>query len=157
MIKNEIVVHPVAYVRNSRTSLNDDEWGSVTSEVVIDKSLPEECLDGLETFSHVEILFYFDKVSDSQKFSMSRHPRDNKDWPQVGIFAQRNKDRPNHVGLSIAHIIKREGRSLFVQGLDAVNGTPIIDIKPVMVEFLPRENIDQPEWSHELMKNYWKS
>ena len=86
---------------------------------------------------------------------MSRHPRENMDWPKVGLFAQRNKDRPNHIGSTIVRIIKREGRSLFVQGLDAVDGTPVLDIKPVMVEFLPREAVIQPEWSHELMKDYW--
>ncbi len=86
---------------------------------------------------------------------MSRHPRGNKDWPEVGIFAQRNKDRPNHIGLTVVNVVKREGRSLFVQGLDAVNGTPVLDIKPVFTEFLPRGPIRQPGWSHELMKKYW--
>jgi tRNA-Thr(GGU) m(6)t(6)A37 methyltransferase TsaA len=155
MINHQIIVKPVAYVQNPRSSLEDDHWGSVISEIILENSFPEECLDGIETFSHVEILFYFDKISDKPRPLMSRHPRDNKDWPRVGIFAQRNKDRPNHIGLSIAKIIKREGRSLFVQGLDAVNGTPVIDIKPIMVEYLLREPVTQPEWSHELMKNYW--
>ncbi len=155
MIKNEIVVNPVAYVQNSRSALDDDHWGSVISEIILEHAIPEECFDGLEAFSHVEIVFYFDKISDQPKPLMSRHPRDNKDWPKVGIFAQRNKDRPNHIGLSIAQVIKLEGRILFVRGLDAVNGTPVIDIKPVMVEFLPRETVTQPEWSHKLMKNYW--
>jgi tRNA (adenine37-N6)-methyltransferase len=156
MIKNEIIVKPVAFVQNPRSSLEDDHWGNVISEIILEDSFPDECFDGLETFSHVEILFYFDKISDKPRTLMSRHPRENNEWPQVGIFAQRNKDRPNHIGLSIANIIKREGRKLFVQGLDAVNGTPIIDIKPVMIEYLPRGPVAQSEWSHELMKNYWK-
>ncbi len=118
-------------------------------------SLPEESLDGIETFSHAEIVFTFDQVADEKEFSLSRHPRGNKDWPKVGIFAQRNKDRPNHLGLTIVSIVKREGRSLLVKGLDAVNNTPVLDIKPVFAEFLPRETIRQPEWSHELMKDYW--
>ncbi len=97
---------------------------------------------------------YFDQVAE-EKILMSRHPRGNKDWPKVGVFAQRNKDRPNHVGLTIARIIKHEDRSLFVEGLDATHGTPVLDIKPVMAEFLPREPVYQPDWSHELMQNYW--
>jgi len=150
----DIILHPIAHVRNSRLILDDDNWGDIISEIVLDESLPAESLDGLETFSHVEMLFYFDQVAD-EKIIMSRHPRGNMDWPKVGVFAQRNKDRPNHIGLTIVRVIKHEGRSLFVEGLDAVNGTPILDIKPVMTEFLPRGEIRQPDWSHELMQNYW--
>lgn len=150
----EILLRPVAYVRNSRLSLDDDNWGGVLSEITLDQALPAESLDGMEAFSHVEILFYFDQVAD-EKLSMSRHPRGNKDWPKVGVLAQRNKDRPNHLGLTVARIIKREGRTLVVEGLDALNGTPVLDLKPVMIEFLPREEIRQPDWSRELMQNYW--
>jgi tRNA (adenine37-N6)-methyltransferase len=150
----EILLHPIAYIRNQRIALDDDNWGGVISEIMLDKSLPAESLDGLETFSHLEILFYFDQVAD-EKVVMSRHPRGNKDWPKVGVFAQRNKDRPNHIGLTTIRVIKHEGRSLFVEGLDAVDGTPVLDIKPVMVEFLSRGEIRQPDWSHELMQNYW--
>ncbi len=80
----------------------DDHWGAIISEIVLEESLPEECLDGIEDFSHVEILFYFDQIRQRTRPSMSRHPRGNMDWPKVGIFAQRNKDRPNHIGLTIA-------------------------------------------------------
>jgi len=59
------------------------------------------------------------------------------------------------LGATIVKIIKREGSQLFVQGLDAIDGTPVLDIKPVMKEFLPREEVRQPEWATELMKNYW--
>lgn len=150
----EIIFQPVAYARNLRLTLDDDNWGAVVSEIILDASLPAECFDGLDDFSHAEILFYFDQAAE-EKILVSRRPRGNTDWPKAGVFAQRNKDRPNHIGLTIARILKREGRSLFVAGLDAVDGTPILDIKPVMQEFLPREKIHQPEWSHELMKDYW--
>ncbi len=151
----EITLNPVGYIHNTRVNLDDDNWGNIVSEIRLDESLPEESLDGLEDFSHAEIIFYFDQVAGEEDIPMSRHPRGNKDWPQVGIFAQRNKDRPNHLGLTIVSILKREGRSLFVKGMDAVNGTPVLDIKPVMQEFLSHEPIRQPEWSHELMKDYW--
>ena len=151
----EITLKPIGYVRNTRLDLDDDNWGSVASEIRLDESLPEESLDGIETFSHAEIVFYFDQVADEKEIPWSRHPRGNKDWPKVGIFAQRNKDRPNHLGLTIVKIIRREGRSLFVKGLDAVHGTPVLDIKPIFTEFLPHEEIRQPAWSHELMNDYW--
>jgi tRNA-Thr(GGU) m(6)t(6)A37 methyltransferase TsaA len=154
-MKSEIVIHPIAHVKNSRSSLEDDRWGAIISEIVLEETLPQASLDGIETFSHVEVLFYFDQIEEEQELLMSRHPRGNSKWPKVGVFAQRNKDRPNHIGSTFVRVINREGRSIFVQGLDAVNGTPILDIKPVMVEFLPHEPVEQPEWSHDLMNNYW--
>jgi tRNA-Thr(GGU) m(6)t(6)A37 methyltransferase TsaA len=117
--------------------------------------LEADSLAGLEEFSHVEVLFFFDRVAESEVEHRSRHPRGNPAWPRVGIFAQRGKNRPNRLGSSIARITKREGRTLHVVGLDAVDGTPVIDLKPVMKEFLPREAIRQPEWSIELMREYW--
>jgi tRNA-Thr(GGU) m(6)t(6)A37 methyltransferase TsaA len=145
----------VARVRNLRRTLDDDHWGGLVSEIMLADELPAESLFGLETFSHVEIIFHFHKVAGAADVPLLRRPRGNPDWPQVGVFAQRNKDRPNGIGLTIARIVRREGRSLFVEGLDAVDGTPVLDIKPVMDEFLPRGEIRQPQWSHELMKAYW--
>jgi tRNA (Thr-GGU) A37 N-methylase len=73
----------------------------------------------------------------------------------VGIFAQRGKGRPNRLGATIVEIVNRAGRVLTVTGLDAIDGTPVLDIKPVMAEFLPRNPVRQPKWSHELMRSYW--
>jgi tRNA-Thr(GGU) m(6)t(6)A37 methyltransferase TsaA len=117
--------------------------------------MPTECLDGIEEFSHAEILFVFDQVTPDKIVTSARHPRNNAAWPKVGIFAQRTKARPNRIGSTIVKIVSREGRTLKVQGLDAIDGTPVIDIKPVMQEFLPRDAVRQPAWSTELMKNYW--
>ena len=154
-MKNNIVLSPIAHIYNSRITLDDDHWGDIVSEILLEEVLPDDCLDGIDAFSHAEILFYFDQINEDKQFQYVRHPRGKLSWPKVGIFAQRNKDRPNHIGLTIVSIIRRVGRSLFVRDLDAVNGTPVLDIKPVMVEYLPREPVHQPEWSHELMKEYW--
>jgi len=86
----------------------------------------------------------------------TRHPRGNPAWPRVGIFAQRGSARPNRLGATIVEIVQRSGRSLTVRGLDAIDGTPVLDIKPVMVEFLPRSPGRQPEWSRQLMHSYWE-
>jgi tRNA-Thr(GGU) m(6)t(6)A37 methyltransferase TsaA len=152
---SEISLQRIAVVRNGRASADDDNWGEIVSEVVLDPSMPEESLEGIDAFSHVEIVFQFHLVAEEQVVISARHPRDNPDWPKVGIFAQRGRMRPNRLGVSVAKILRREGRSLFVEGLDAVDGTPVLDIKPVMVEFLPRAPVRQPDWSHELMKDYW--
>jgi len=151
-----IQLSPIAVVRNSRSEIEDDNWGDVISVLELDSSMPEDALAGIDDFSHAEIIYYFHLVPDSKIESGSRHPRNNMDWPKVGILSQRGKNRPNKLGATIVKILKRDGRQLHVQGLDAINGTPILDIKPVMHEFLPREEVHQPEWATELMKQYWE-
>ena len=150
-----ITLTPIGVVRSARANLNDDAWGDVRSRIEISDDFGPECLDGIEEFSHAEVIFFFDRVSENAIERGSRHPRGNKDWPLVGIFAQRGKDRPNRLGTTIARLIGREGRTLIVEGLDAVAGTPVIDIKPVMAEFLPQTEVRQPQWSRELMRRYW--
>ena len=86
----------------------------------------------------------------------ARHPRNRADWPLVGIFAQRGKNRPNRLGLTTCRIVRVDGLAIEVEGLDAIDGTPVLDIKPVMVEFLPRGDVRQPDWSRELMQGYWQ-
>jgi tRNA-Thr(GGU) m(6)t(6)A37 methyltransferase TsaA len=149
-------IRSIATVLNSRSAVSDDFWGDIISEIKLDDDIPEDALAGIEDFSHAEIIFVFDKALSSTPVLGSEHPRENKAWPKVGIFAQRKKNRPNFIGTTICEIIKKEGRSLFVKKMDAIDGTPVIDIKPVMKEFLPQSGIKQPSWSIELMKDYWK-
>ncbi len=152
---NAIVLRPVARVKNTRKDQRDDYWGSELSEIELLPHIPAESFDGIEGFSHLEIIFYFDKANPLNavyKF----HPRGNKNWPETGIFAQRKKDRPNSLGLTVAELVKRDGNKIWVKKLDAIDGTPILDIKPVFNEFLPADEIKQPAWSHELMRDYWK-
>jgi tRNA-Thr(GGU) m(6)t(6)A37 methyltransferase TsaA len=152
---SDILVSPVAVVHNSRLTTADDAWGGLVSEIVLEPDLPAESLDGLEMFSHLEIIFRFHLIEDREIVFGSRHPRENPAWPKVGIFAQRGRLRPNRLGLTVVRLLRRGTRSLFVENLDAVSGTPVLDIKPAMLEFLPREPLRQPDWSHELMKDYW--
>ncbi|MFN8289109.1 MAG: SAM-dependent methyltransferase [Chitinophagaceae bacterium] len=151
----EIILKPVAFVKNSRTGMSDDFWGDVISEIELAPEVPDEAFDGIDSFSHIEIIFSFDKA-DKTKVVYSGHPRGNPQWPHTGIFAQRKKDRPNSLGLTVAAMVKREGRKIWVRNLDAINGTPVLDIKPVIKEFLPQGEIKQPSWCSELMKDYWK-
>jgi tRNA-Thr(GGU) m(6)t(6)A37 methyltransferase TsaA len=152
-----IALRPIGFVRNSRPEIEDDGWGGIVSEIVLDESLSEEGLWGIEEFSHAEVLFYFHKVDEAKIVAGARHPRNNPAWPRVGIFAQRGKNRPNRIGLTIVKIRRREGKVLVVENLDAIDGTPVLDIKPVMAEFLPQGSIRQPEWSKELMREYWNT
>ena len=152
-----ISMSPIATVKNIRKEVEDDNWGNIVSVIELDLAFDEEALLEIESFSHAEIYFYFHLVEETKIETGARHPRNNKEWPKVGIFAQRGKNRPNRLGATTVKLLKREGRQLFVQGLDAVDGTPILDIKPVMKEFLPREAVTQPAWATELMRNYWKA
>lgn len=152
-----IALEPIGVVRGGRATVLDDYWGDSRASIELAAHLPAESLDGLETFSHAEIIFVFDRVEASSVVTGARHPHGNASWPRVGIFAQRGKARPNRLGATIVQIERRDGRTLHVRGLDAIDGTPVVDIKPVLVEFLPREPVRQPAWSHELMRDYWKS
>lgn len=152
-----ITVEPVAVVRSPRTGLEDDNWGKVVSTIELSEAFDPAAFDGIEDFSHLEVLYVFDQLPVETIERGSRHPRGNPGWPRVGIFAQRGAPRPNRIGATIVRLEKREGRALTVRGLDAVDGTPVLDIKPVMREFLPPEEIRQPAWSRELMRHYWFS
>lgn len=147
-------ISAVGIVRSSRSEPNDDSWDEETSQIDMVNPFDSRALLGLEGFSHCIVVYVFDKaVWDESK--ISRHPRGNKDWPEVGIFAQRAKDRPNRLGVTVCRILEVSGSTIHLAGLDAIDGTPVVDIKPWMAEFGPRGDVAQPSWSTELMKDYW--
>lgn len=152
-----IEIEPIGHVIAVRSDVVDDFWGGTQSCIVLRDAYGEDALDGIDSFSHVEVLFLFDRVTRDRIVTGARHPRNNPDWPAIGIFAQRGKNRPNRIGSTICRVVRRDGRRLFVAELDAIDATPILDIKPVMVEFLPRTEVRQPEWSHALMRQYWET
>ena len=148
-------IQAIAYVEALRPHPEDDFWGGEEACITLTEEFPAEALQGLCGFSHAEVLYFFHQADPAKIVSGARHPRNNKDWPAVGIFAQRGKNRPNRIGSTICRIVRVEGRKLVVAELDAIDGTPVLDIKPVMVEFLPRQEVRQPGWSHEIMREYW--
>ncbi|MFO0688493.1 MAG: SAM-dependent methyltransferase [Myxococcota bacterium] len=152
----KLELEPIGRVEARRGEAIDDDWGGSESAIVLDERFEPDALAGLEDFSHVEVLFVFDRVDPAKIVSGARHPRNNPDWPAVGIFAQRGKNRPNRLGSTICRIVRREGRRLVVAELDAIDGTPVVDLKPVMREFLPRSEVRQPGWVGELMRDYWR-
>ncbi len=154
-MSNMYTIETIGHVRGSRNEVRDDAWGGSVACIELDGSFGPEALEGIEAFSHAEILFVFDRVDPARVVRDARRPRNNPDWPLTGIFAQRGKNRPNRIGSTIVRVLRREGRRLYVAELDAVDGSPVIDIKPVMHEFLPRQAITQPEWVSELMRDYW--
>jgi tRNA (adenine37-N6)-methyltransferase len=148
-------VEPIGWVTSTRRQAIDDDWSGVEATITLADGYGDESLQGLEAFSHVEVIFVFDQVDPVTVTTGARRPRGNPDWPAVGIFAQRGKNRPNRLGLSTCELIAVKGAVAQVRGLDAIDGTPVLDIKPYMVEFAPRQPVRQPAWSHELMANYY--
>ncbi len=152
----QITIEPIGHVRGGRADPVDDDWGASHAAIELDVSrFAPEALAGLDGFSHVEIVFLFDKVAPDAVERGARHPRGRQDWPLTGIFAQRGKNRPNRLGVTVCKLISIDGLRITVEGLDAIDGTPVIDIKPVMREFLPRGAVRQPAWVSELMSGYW--
>ena len=151
----EIKLRPVAIVKNSRTAPADDFWGDIISEIELCDHIPTEVFEGISAFSHLEIIYFFDKVIDTE-IVFSGRPRGNPDYPLVGIFGQRKKDRPNRLGLCTVELLEHTGRTIKVKYLDAIHGTPVLDIKPVFREYRTKGEIRQPLWVTDLMKNYWK-
>jgi len=150
------VIEPIGHVRGGRVQPIDDDWGASRAVVELDPArFASEALAGLADFSHLEVIFVFDRVTDEEIEYGARHPRGRQDWPLVGIFAQRGKNRPNRLGLCTCRIVGVSGLTVEVEGLDAIDGTPVVDLKPAMAEFLPRGELRQPAWASALMKDYW--
>ncbi|WP_172844403.1 SAM-dependent methyltransferase [Tumebacillus algifaecis] len=152
----EIILRPIGIVRSPREEAIDDFWGGVESVIELDPAqFTEDVTAGLRDFSHVDVIFFMNRVDPARIETTARHPRNNPDWPKVGIFAQRAKGRPNRLGVTNCQLISVEGLRITVRGLDAIDGTPVVDLKPYMLEFGPRGEVKQPEWSHVLMKEYF--
>ena len=149
-------IQPIGFVRGGRAEAVDDDWGKSRARIELDPDrFAPEALAGLADFSHLEVIFVFDRVPDAKIEYGARRPRGRADWPLVGIFAQRGKNRPNRLGLCTCRIVGVDGLVIEVEGLDAIDGTPVVDLKPAMREFQPREALSQPAWASELMKDYW--
>jgi tRNA-Thr(GGU) m(6)t(6)A37 methyltransferase TsaA len=155
MSTDEWGVRRIGTVRSNRDEAVDDDWGGVTATITLAPPFDARSVAGLAEFSHVEVVFLFDRVDPASVCEFSRHPRGNPAWPEVGIFAQRAKDRPNRLGLCTCALLAVDGASIVVRGLDAIDGTPVLDLKPYLAEFAPRSDVRQPAWSHELMRDYW--
>lgn len=149
-------VTTIGSVRSPRTEPIDDEWGEVVSTIELDADqFNPDALTGIGEFSHVDIVYLFDRVDPATIELGARHPRNRGDWPLVGIFAQRAKARPNRLGVTTCEIVDAAELTITVRGLDAIDGTPVLDIKPHVREFRARTAVRQPTWVSELMADYW--
>ena len=151
-----MILQPIGVVHSPVKSAVDDVWGGVVSTVELDPQvLGPDAAAGLDQFSHIDVIFHFHQVSAGDVETGARHPRNRADWPLAGILAQRAKRRPNRLGISTCRLVSVDGLRLTVLDLDAIDGTPVIDVKPYMIEFGPKGEIRQPAWSRELMSAYF--
>ena len=152
---NDINVQPIGFVTAGRAEAVDDGWDAETTTISLTDRFDETALQGLDAFSHIEVIFQFHLVREDAVVLGARHPRERLDWPAIGIFAQRGRVRPNRLAVSVCRLTAVTGTTLTVVGLDAIVGSPVLDIKPVMTGFVPRGEIRQPAWATEIMSAYW--
>jgi tRNA-Thr(GGU) m(6)t(6)A37 methyltransferase TsaA len=139
---------PIGLVRSEVKEIGRRDWKDLESEIVVDADF-EEALDGLEEFSHIHVIFGFHKSQWAKGMTLRIHPQGRSELPLVGLFATRSPVRPNRLGLTVVRLVARHGNSLIVRGLDAIDGTPVYDIKP----YLPGDSQSwtiMPEWVHKL-------
>ncbi len=155
--QGNFVVKPIGRVHSTVKELADDCWGGIIATIELDENLfgPESTL-GLEQYSHAEVVFLLDKIPVENVEKGARNPRGRADWPKMGIFAQRSKDRPNRIGVTICKIESVHGLKIRVRELDAVDGTPVLDVKPYFKGFAPRGEVREPAWAGELMAGYFR-
>ena len=154
----EITMRPIGHVRSGRSVAEDDDWDAVEASIVLDPDVVEQDATlGLDTFSHIEVVYLFHLVDEANACRGARHPRGREDWPLTGILAQRAKDRPNRIGVTTCRLESVDGLTLKVNGLDAIDGTPVLDVKPAMSGFAPRGELREPSWARELMDGYWRA
>lgn len=120
-------------------------WREIVSEIMVDGSLTE-ALDGLDEFSHIIVLYWMHRVPVSGQLPTKVHPMGRQELPLVGLFATRSPNRPNPVGKATVRLLQRQGNILKVQGLDAIDGTPVIDIKPYIPGYDSATNAKVPPW-----------
>lgn len=123
-----------------------DLWRELVSEIVIDSSLTE-ALDGLEEYSHITVLWWMHQLAATAEFVTKRYPHNNQELPLVGVFAWRSPIRPNPIGKTTVRLLQRQGNILTVKGLDALDGSPVIDIKPYVPRWDSAPDARMPWWA----------
>lgn len=150
----KIEFNSIGIVSNLVENKKDTSWGNDVSQIVIDERY-EDGLIGLSEFSHLIVVYYLDKAKFDMKKHLIRRPQNREDMPMVGILSQRAKDRPNPIGITSVKIVAVNKNIITVKGLDAIDNTPILDIKPYYPMYDCKENAIVPEWVERLMENYF--
>ncbi len=141
----EMNLTPIGVVKNNITEPKREDWETVTSEIIINEDL-KEALSKIDEFSHIIVIYWMHKLPPSQRSVTKVHPKGNQNLPLVGVFASRSPARPNPIGITTVKLIERRYNVLKVTGLDAVDGTPVLDIKPYIPDHDSTSEIKTPGW-----------
>ncbi|MCX4826857.1 TrmO family methyltransferase [Streptomyces sp. NBC_01142] len=155
MFDESIEVPVIGRVVGGHAGRIDDYKGGVVSIIRLNPDFPHETLQGLEEFSHLQVVWHFHEGSPNDVALHARSPRDNPAWPATGTFVHHNHRRPARIAISYPRLLRVNGLDLHVEDLDADDGTPIIDLVACFREFLPRGPVTQPTWPGEMLTNYW--
>lgn len=154
MNPSPLAVTPIGTVRSAATAAVDEDWGAIEARIVLEPAL-RPGLRGLEEFSHLVVVTFLHRASFDPARHLVRRPRGLASLPELGIFAQRAKDRPNPLGISCVPLLAVEEDGLRVRGLDAIDGTPVLDLKPYFPQFDAAGEVRLPAWVGELMRGYF--
>jgi tRNA-Thr(GGU) m(6)t(6)A37 methyltransferase TsaA len=136
---------PIGYIKNNLDKRNAHDYKESVSSIVIDKEL-ESSLDDIENFSHIIVIYWMHLIPDNERDMLKVHPRGNKKLPLTGVMASRSPSRRNPLGVTTVKLVERRGNVLTVKGLDAFDGTPVIDIKPYIPELDSNTDITVAPW-----------
>jgi tRNA (adenine37-N6)-methyltransferase len=150
----EIKLTPIGFVKSSITERTDRSWGQTTSRILLQPDYIG-ALSGLKNFSHAIIITYLHEAKYEKEKHLQRRPRGLESMPKVGIFSQRAKDRPNPIGVTTVKILDVGESYIEVKGLDAINNTPVLDIKPYYPQYDQIHSPKVPEWVNRLMEDYF--
>lgn len=150
-----LVIEPVAAVVGGHTTPQDDYQGGTTAIIRVRPEFPTETLLRLETFSHLEVVWHFNRARADDIALHARSPRNNPAWPPSGTFVHRNHRRPNQLAVSHPRLLWVDGRDIHVTDLDAVDGTPVYDIAPYFPTMGPQGPVHVPYWVTEMLAAYW--
>lgn len=150
----KIEIEPIGFVRSPVHDPVEENWGKVVSEIHIDEALAPG-LKNLEDWSHVVVIFYMHEIRFDPERHLVRRPRGRDDMPQVGAFAHRSRYHPNTIGITAVRMVGVEGNIVRVRGLDAIDGTPVLDIKPYAPVYDGVQEPMVPAWFIRLMQGYF--
>ncbi|MFD4575000.1 SAM-dependent methyltransferase [Streptomyces sp. NPDC058417] len=150
-------VRAIATVVGGHTRVQDDYQGGVESIIRMDGAFPLETLQGIEEFSHLTVTWHFHQARPEDVQLHARSPRGNAQWPATDTFVHRHHRRPNQLAVSYPRLLGVDGRDLRVTELDAVEGTPVVDLAPYFQEMGPRGAVRQPTWPGEMLADYWRT
>ena len=149
-----MLINPIGYVKSEVIEQKDHDWSSTISHIIITPEYAEG-LSGLSEFSHIIVIYHLHQAEFNPARDLIRRPQGRENMPMIGIFAQRAKNRPNPIGITAVKLLAVENNIITVEALDAIDETPILDIKPYYPQYDLKDNVIVPQWVNILMEQYF--